>query len=244
MPPAPVCGALTPPAVSPDGRLPAISDGGQLLSVDLDTGAPGQVALPPEQYPVTDASGSLTWGPGSTGLSGAIWTFFPFTRTNRPIGLDGTLGAEVAPADALSLDWSADGRLAYIRAGNLFVARPGEPERRLTWRGAEDPSWSPGGRRIAFARKGQIHSIPREGGRVTRLTGRGGERPAWSPDGRRIAFLRFLDSQEVGGGEALFLHILTLNPRRVRRVGDEELEAQDFAYPLHWVSAPEWGPLP
>lgn len=244
MPPAPVCGALTPPAVSPDGRLAAISDGGQLFSVELDTGATGQVALPPEQYPVTDASGSLAWGPGSAGLSGAISTFFPFKRTNRLIGLDGTLGAEIAPADALSLDWSTDGRLAYIRAGNLFVARPGEPERRLTWRGAEDPSWSPGGRRIAFERRGQIHAIPSEGGRVTRLTGRGGERPAWSPDGRRIAFLRFLDSQELGGGEALFLHILTLKSRRVRRVGDEELEAQDFAYPLQWVSAPEWRPLP
>ncbi len=65
--------------------------------------------------------------------------------------------------------------------------------RRLTDARAEDdgPTWSPDGRRIAFAREGALFVVPSAGGPARRLgrafAGRVGD-PAWSPDGRSIAF--------------------------------------------------------
>lgn len=62
--------------------------------------------------------------------------------------------------------------------------------------GAQTPLWlrnpqiSPQGDRIAFTYKGDIYTIPTEGGMATRLTSQPTyeTRPIWSPDGRTIAF--------------------------------------------------------
>jgi Tol biopolymer transport system component len=173
-------------------------------------------------------------------LSSALWEGQPPVRTHRLMSLRGVPGRVVAPPDARSLDWSSDGRLAYIQDGNLFVVRPGKPARRLTWRGAGDPSWSPHGKRIAFTRRGQLYAMPSKGGRASRLTGRGGERPAWSPDGLKIAFLRAPPKTDT-----LFLYVLDLKRARVRRLSDEELERRPSgAYFSGIVSSPEWQPLP
>jgi TolB protein len=54
-----------------------------------------------------------------------------------------------------------------------------------------DPSWSPDGRRIAFAKGGsEIYTMNVDGTGLTRLTDNPGHdnRPTWSPDGSRIAF--------------------------------------------------------
>ena len=51
-----------------------------------------------------------------------------------------------------------------------------------------DPVWR--GRRIAFARGGNLFLVRPDGAGLRRLTRRGGAEPAWAPDGSRIAFTR------------------------------------------------------
>ena len=60
------------------------------------------------------------------------------------------------------------------------------------------PSWSPDGRRIAFAAGGKVYIADADGKNAAAVTdGPSDDLPAWSPDGRRIAFTR-------GGDLALF----------------------------------------
>lgn len=73
---------------------------------------------------------------------------------------------------------------------------------RLTDTGGYWPTWSPDGRKIAFASErdgnSEIYVMNADGSNVTRLTDAGGNFPAWSPDGRRIAFAS-------GGGPDIYV---------------------------------------
>ena len=52
------------------------------------------------------------------------------------------------------------------------------------------PAISPDGKTIAFTFKGDIYTVPVEGGRATALTTNNSydTQPVWSPDGQQIAF--------------------------------------------------------
>lgn len=110
--------------------------------------------------------------------------------------------------------WSPDGKqLVFTRAAedDLFVVgTDGSGLRNLTGDGGTaqeyEPSWSPDGTTIAFARgtsagQGSIYVIPAGGGGSTNITPedptpptcdpdffRASKEPSWSPDGTRIAF--------------------------------------------------------
>jgi len=105
-------------------------------------------------------------------------------------------GARIAAARDPA--WSRDGSwLAYVgrRSGNpeLYAVRlPGGRPVRLTFtpRVAESsPDWSPDGRRLVYARDGDLYVTTLDRSEA-RLLARDGAAPAWSPDGRRIAFER------------------------------------------------------
>ncbi|MEZ5102401.1 MAG: hypothetical protein R3C15_21885 [Thermoleophilia bacterium] len=109
-------------------------------------------------------------------------------------------------------DWGANGLVAFVRftarGAELFAVREGGRPRRLLptptdrrWGGDSEPSWSPDGTRIAFARarvgrgEGEVVSsiyVARADGTGLRRLTRSGDAtsPTWSPDGTRIAFVR------------------------------------------------------
>jgi Tol biopolymer transport system component len=114
----------------------------------------------------------------------------------------------LAAASALSVSAaeasSPTSRIVYrsVRLANpqrppeLYSVLSSGQGRRLLARGAEQPAWSPGRKRIAFASAGivgrqGIWVMSADGSgrrRLTRLPGDG--EPTWSPDGRRIVFRR------------------------------------------------------
>jgi Tol biopolymer transport system component len=61
---------------------------------------------------------------------------------------------------------------------------------------AENPAWSPDGKRFAFnkAGAGGIFVARADGSRQRRIT-RDGYDPTWSPDGKQIAFVRNITSK-------------------------------------------------
>lgn len=61
----------------------------------------------------------------------------------------------------------------------------------ITW-GANHPTWSPNGSKLAFSLFGSIWEMPANGGEARQLTTSGGyhAHPSWSPNGLEIAFIK------------------------------------------------------
>jgi TolB protein len=90
--------------------------------------------------------------------------------------------------------WSDDGRIAFVRDGDIWVVDElGRRERRVTRTPAveEYPDWSPDGA-IVYSSLGALWTV-RPGGRPKKLTRspqtwQEDRAPQWSPDGKWIAF--------------------------------------------------------
>jgi dipeptidyl aminopeptidase/acylaminoacyl peptidase len=163
------------PVFSPNGRWVAFTNvNGQgrvfLLEV-VDTATHRVTTLAQGSYQLLPS-----WSPDSTRVAyqsaGRIWT----------IGVDGRGRREVHAGGAPA--WSSIGTVAYVVAGTV---RAGSQS--LATQVIGQPSWSPDGRALAFARADGIHVVTLDG--VERKVASSVREPrsvAWSPDGGRIAF--------------------------------------------------------
>jgi hypothetical protein len=156
---------------------------------------------------------------------------------------------------AREADWAGDGRVAFESGAlgepgqaNIYAGPPAGPFRRLI-RGGQDPSWSPHGRSIAFARNGGVYVVPSHGGKARRVVRPPQVNhlvhpasPVWSPDGKQIAFYR----QGVYGKKdpihTLNLYTLTLKTGKLRRLASSLMT--DDAYDDSYVEGPLWQALP
>jgi Tol biopolymer transport system component len=181
------------PSYSPDGSM-LVFDAGERLGA-IGAGGAGLYLLPA----VTPDDGDPACAPDGKRIV--------FTGTNE----DGTtdiyrhrLGSQfvrMIVSDAGQPAWSSRNEIAYVRSGNVYVARPDGSHRRFVTSG-RSPDWSPNGGRLLLVRPlpnrtfddaiGRMYLVGARGrglrrlGRVNDASG-----PVWSPDGRWVAYNRF-----------------------------------------------------
>jgi len=106
--------------------------------------------------------------------------------------------AQASPADKAApfAYIGSDGRIAFVRDGNIFSIKPdGTGLRKLTRLGhASGPRWSPNGTRLAFIDRGNLWIMNANGSKMRRITDAAPAftdgRPTWSPNGRYLAFIK------------------------------------------------------
>lgn len=87
--------------------------------------------------------------------------------------------------------WSSDGRIAFTRAGNIYVINAdGSAKRRITGKGGVQADWSPDSQRLIFVRGGNVYRVNQDAKDLKKLTGKTGYEPVWQTDGSRVLFHR------------------------------------------------------
>jgi hypothetical protein len=98
----------------------------------------------------------------------------------------------------------SDGRIAFVRDGNIFTIKPnGTGLRKLTHLGhASGPRWAPNGTRLAYIYLGNLWIMKANGSDKTQLTDSAPRftdgRPTWSPNGRYLAFVQTFRHRSYG----------------------------------------------
>jgi|Tabmets5t2r1_1033131.scaffolds.fasta_scaffold01996_4 Tol biopolymer transport system component len=152
-------------------------------------------------------------------------------------------------------DWSSKGALAFVARGKLRVREPGGRVRTLPVRGGQ-PSWAPGGDRLAFialdedskradpgSERKALFTIRADGTGLKKLWAGtredqdspygGFSSPTWSPDGRWIAFIK--DDGLIIYTESVF----AIRPSG----GPPRLVMRPITNCLPCSYAPQWGSL-
>jgi Tol biopolymer transport system component len=104
----------------------------------------------------------------------------------------------VTASSAMGAYPGTNGRIAFYRAdGHIYSVRP-DGTGLIDLGPGRTPSYSPDGKRLAFASNGNVWTMNADGGNRRRVTkpAFGGFDPTWSPDGKRLAFA----SDANGGG--------------------------------------------
>ena len=150
------------------------------------------------------------WSPGGGRLVFVAQRFYDDGYMNSETGGLALTNADGSSAHALTDElvddpqWSTRGWIAFSnrpRRGDpgIWVIRPDGSGLRRVIAGGQQPSWSPDGRRIAFARGypgGAPYRTLDTRIRIVRADGTGfqtlvrGHDPAWSPNGKRLAFVQ------------------------------------------------------
>jgi Tol biopolymer transport system component len=132
-----------------------------------------------------ELDGCVSWSPDGSRL--AFWRPNRLMLIRADGGGEQTIARDVGAYDA-EPDWSPDGAHLVLAkhsgsSSRLYLIRPDGTELHPVAVGSS-PAWSPDGRELAFARGGEIYSVPAGGGRAVRLTRermRTAARPAWQP---------------------------------------------------------------
>jgi hypothetical protein len=100
----------------------------------------------------------------------------------------------------------SDGRIAYVRGGDIYSINPADPGAgsKLLAGGGRDsgPRWSPSGKKLAYIDDGNLWIMNANGShkqQITRAAPRFTDgRPTWSPNGRYLAFVRTALHARIG----------------------------------------------
>lgn len=178
------------PSYSPDGKRIVFDAGARLAIIDADGG--DAVLLPAAT--ADDGDPCFSHDGKRIAFAGVNDRGGTDLYTRRLAGG----AADLIIHDAGEPAWSSRGRLAYVRSGNVYSARPNGGDRRWVTSGVS-PDWSPNGRRLALVRPlprltfdgptGRMYTVAASG-RDLRRVGRRTDvsHPVWSPDGRWVAY--------------------------------------------------------
>jgi Tol biopolymer transport system component len=240
------------PAFSADGASLALQTCDALATMNAD----GSGFQPLPRYSQPDVASPLAfardatpaWSPGSRRLVFVAQRFYDDGFTNQETGGLALMNADGSGAhmltDAIVDDpqWSSRGLIAFSNRPRradpgIWAIRPDGSGLRLVVARGQQPSWSPDGRWIAFARGhrgGAPYRTLDTRIRIVRADGTGlrtvvrGHDPAWSPNGRRLAFVR--ERVRRGGGLSSAIYTIRLDggKRRLVARSKQSLGALDW----------------
>ena len=201
-----------------------------LYLVDANGNNPRKLASCGDCGAGLNADSSIAWSPdGSriavtrqTGLAQDLWLVNVKTGALSRLN-DCASGKACADASA---EWSPGGQAIVFsrwvkgQVASIYTMRPDGTHLKLiaAVAGAQDPQWSPDGRKIAFQANNGIYTVNADGTQVTQIAaaGRLAGEPAWSPDGTKLLYTK--SSPTPGGVEVTQLWTINANGSDNRRI--------------------------
>jgi Tol biopolymer transport system component len=179
----------------------------------------------------SNADTSIAWSPdGSrialtrqTGLAQDLWLVNVKTGALSRL-TDCASGKACVDASA---EWSPDGQAIVFsrwvngQVASIYTMRPDGTHLKLiaAVAGAQDPQWSPDGRKIAFQANNGIYTVNADATQLTQIAAAGGlaGEPAWSPDGMKLLYVK-TPLNAATSAETTQLWTINANGSRNRRI--------------------------
>jgi Tol biopolymer transport system component len=159
-----------------------------------------------------------------TGLAQDVWLVD--VKSGALSRLD-DCGSGKACADA-GVEWSPGGQAIVFsrwvegQVASIYTLRPVGTQLKLIAAvpGAQDPQWSPDGRKIAFQASNGVYTVNADGTHLAHIDAAGGVagEPAWSPDGRKLLYVNSSHNYATAGAEITQLWTINANGSGNRRI--------------------------